>query len=165
MISRLAGKRWGGDGAYDSRDEMPLPKLSRHTLKRRGLRLVGLLAVIAVGGFIIGPSLLEKRTERRVRTMLLQVQEGLQRYHVKEELYPKRMMTGHELIVLLVEGGHLDRSITNPWTGAPYHSEKTEDWLRYRTDNLAETYELGVLSPGTETVRFRLDSTKNQSLE
>ena len=121
--------------------------------------------MIAAGGFIVGPFLLEKRLERRVRAMLLQVQEGLQRYHVKEELYPKRIMTGHELIGLLVEGGHLDRLIGNPWTCAPYHSEKTEDWLRYRTDSLAETYELGVLTPRTETVRFRLDSTKNQSLE
>jgi hypothetical protein len=47
----------------------------------------------------------------------------------------------------------------------PYTSASEDDWLRYRTDSLAETYELTVLFPGTEEVEFRLDSTKNQSLE
>jgi hypothetical protein len=108
---------------------------------------------------------MEKRTERRVRTLLLAVQEGLQRYHVKEELYPKRMMTGRELIQLLGDGGHLESLPANPWNGEPYTSASEDDWLRYRTDSLAETYELTVLFPGTEEVEFRLDSTKNQSLE
>ncbi len=126
---------------------------------------IGLLFILAIGASILLPPLQAKRTERRVRAMLLSVQEALQRYHVKEELYPKRMMNGHDLVKLLVDREHLDAGITNPWTGAPYAASTGEDWLRYRTDGLAETYELTVLSPGTERVEFRLDSTKHQSLE
>lgn len=129
------------------------------------VRLVGLFAVLAAGAALLGPPLLEKRSERRVRAMLLAVQEGLQRYHVREEIYPRRMMAGGELVKLLVADGHLDAALANPWTGEPYAKSEREDWLRYRTDGLAETYELSVLVPGTEEVRFRLDSTKNQSLE
>lgn len=126
---------------------------------------IGFLFIVAIGAAILLPPLEAKRTERRVRAMLLSVQEALQRYHVKEELYPKRMMNGHELVKLLVDGEHLDAGIANPWTGAPYAASPGEDWLRYRTDGLAETYELTVMSPGTERVEFRLDSTKHQSLE
>lgn len=129
------------------------------------VRGLGFFAVVAVGALILVPPLLEKRSERRVRAMLLEVQEGLQRYHVAEELYPKQRMKGSELVALLVEGGHLDAALANPWTKDPYHSSTGDDWLRYRTDSLAETYELTVLSPGTEEVKFRLDSTKHQSLE
>jgi hypothetical protein len=128
-------------------------------------RLLGLLLVLAIGAAILLPPLQAKRTERRVRAMLLAVQEALQRYHVQEELYPKRMMNGHELVKLLVEGKHLNAGLSNPWTGKSYSVSPDEDWLRYRTDGLAETYELTVLSPGTERVEFRLDSTKHQSLE
>jgi hypothetical protein len=135
------------------------------TLSRWILRLAGLLIVLAIGAALLVPPLLEKRTERRVRTLLLAVQEGLQRYHVQEELYPKRMMTGRELIQLLGDGGHLESPPSNPWSGLPYADAAEDDWLRYRTDSLAETYELTVLFPGTEEVEFRLDSTKNQSLE
>ena len=126
---------------------------------------IGLLSIFAIGASILLPPLQAKRTERKVRSMLLTVQEALQRYHVKEELYPKRVMNGHELVKLLVEGKHLDAGLANPWTGAPYAGSSGEDWLRYRTDGLAETYELRVLVPGSERVRFRLDSTKHQSLE
>jgi hypothetical protein len=129
------------------------------------LKTTGLLAVIAIGASILLPPLQAKRTERRVQAMLLSVQEALQRYHVKEELYPKQMMNGHELVKLLVEGKHLDAGLANPWTGASYAGSSDEDWLRYRTDGLAETYELTVLVPGSERVQFRLDSTKHQSLE
>ena len=128
-------------------------------------RLAGVLFVLAIGAALLVPPLMEKRTERRVRTLLLAVQEGLQRYHVKEELYPKRMMTGRELIQRLSDGGHLESPPANPWSGLPYSSASEDDWLRYRTDSLAETYDLTVLFPGTEEVEFRLDSTKNQSLE
>ncbi len=134
-------------------------------MNRLFVRALGCLLVAGVGAWILLPPLVEKRTERRVRAMLLEVQEGLQRYHVREELYPKRAMDGGELVDLLAEGGHLGEPPANPWTGGPYRSGQGEDWLRYRTDGLAETYELTVLSPGTEEVKFRLDSTKNQSLE
>lgn len=128
-------------------------------------RFAGLTVVIFVAGVLIGLPLSEKRLERRVRVMLLAVQEGLQRYHVKEELYPKKMMTGHELVSLLGEFDFLDKSLMNPWTGIPYSGTMENDWLRYRTNSLAETYELVVYFPGTEEVQFRLDSTEHQSLE
>lgn len=134
-------------------------------LPRRLLRALGLLVVIAAGVGLLLPAIRQKRVERRVRTMLLQVQDGLQRYHVAEEQYPREMMEGRELVGRLVEGGHLDAATVNPWTGGPYHSSEGADWLRYRTDGLAETYELTVFVPGSEEVAFRLDSTKNQSLE
>lgn len=127
--------------------------------------MFGLAVVVAVGVGMFAPPLIEKRSERRVRTALLAVQEGLQRFHVREEIYPRRAMTGHELVELLVSGGHLDGELANPWTGRPYLSSPDDDWLRYRSDSLAETYELTVLVRGGEEVRFRLDSTKNQSLE
>lgn len=136
-----------------------------NSMKSFLVRSLGLAAVIVVGGWILVPSLLEKRTERRVRAMLLTVQEALQRYHVEEELYPKTMMSGRELVALLVEGKHLETGLANPWTGMDYLGTTGEDWLRYRTDGLAETYELTVLERGSDEVRFRLDSTKNQSLE
>ncbi len=138
---------------------------SNSSWKRARDRFLGLLLVFAIGAGILLPAIHQKRTERRVRAMLLAVQEGLQRYHVKEELYPKRMMKGHELVELLKQGGHLDGPIVNPWTGRDYLTWPHQDWLRYRTDGLAETYELIGLSPGTEEVAFRLDSTKHQSLE
>lgn len=128
-------------------------------------RSAGLLLVLAIGASLVLPALYEKRTERRVRAMLLAVQEGLQRYHVKEELYPKKMMSGHELVSHLAASGFLESSLTNPWTGARYLDSAETDWLRYRTNGLAETYELVVYFPGSEEVQFRLDSTENQSLE
>ena len=137
----------------------------KQPLRSRLVRSAGLGLVVAIGAVLLVPPLLEKRTERRVRAMLLSVQEALQRYHVDEELYPKRMMSGQELVKLLVEGGHFEDPPLNPWSGLPYAGTAEEDWLRYRTDGLAETYELTVLVPGTEEVAYRLDSTKNQSLE
>jgi len=145
--------------------DMPERKASASLRGSLWVKSLGLLLILAIGGTILLPPLQAKRTERRVRAMLLTVQGALQRYHVKEELYPKRMMNGHELVKLLVDGGHLDAGLANPWTGRPYLSDAGEDWLRYRTDGLAETYELTVLSPGSERVEFRLDSTKHQSLE
>ncbi len=97
--------------------------------------------------------------------MLLEMQEALQKYHVEEELYPKRMMPGGELAQLLTDNGFLEEEVRNPWTGELYSESKGEDWLRYRTDGLAETYELIVSFPNSEQEQFRLDSTENQSLE
>ena len=135
------------------------------TIRSTFIRLVGLLLVVAAALILVGLPLAEKRTERRVRAMLLTVQEGLQRYHVAEELYPKKHMSGAELVQLLAEGGFVEKSLLNPWTGLPYSGNAGEDRLRYRTNSLAETYELSVFLPGTEEAEFRLDSTDNQSLE
>jgi hypothetical protein len=134
-------------------------------LKSIFIRLTGLLVVIAAAVVLIGLPLAEKRTERRVRAMLLAVQEGLQRYHVAEELYPKKRMSGAELVQQLSEGGFVEKTILNPWTGLPYAGNVGEDRLHYRTNSLAETYELVVTFTGTEEAEFRLDSTENQSLE
>ena len=129
------------------------------------IRVFGLLLVGGVGVVLFLPPLLAKREEYRVRGMLLTVQEGLQEFHVKEELYPRKMMKGAELVQFLVEKEFLDASLRNPWTGEPYLETVAEDWLQYRTGPLAETYELIVCFAGTEEVQFRLDSTENQSLE
>lgn len=129
------------------------------------IRLLGLVVLLGIAAVLIGVPLAEKREEKRVRTMLLAVQEALQRFHVDEELYPKRMMNGSELVRFLEEKGFVEDSIVNPWTQAPFQPDDPNDWLRYRTDPLAETYELIVFRPGTGEVAFRLDSTENQSLE
>lgn len=128
-------------------------------------RLLGLLLVATVGAFIFVPPLLAKREEYRVRALLLTLQEGLQNFHVKEEIYPRKMMKGSELAGFLIEQNFLDPDVLNPWTGEIYVDTEEEDWLRYRTGDLAETYELIVVFSGTEEVQFRLDSTENQSLE
>jgi hypothetical protein len=132
------------------------------------VRLAGFLLVAGVGLFLIGNEVIEKRTERKVRAMLLTVQEALQRYHVDEELYPSRMMSGTELVKFLSEHSFLDPAIQNPWTGVPYGESEGDvqsDFLRYRTDGLAETYELIVTFPDSDEVQFQLDSTEHQSLE
>lgn len=132
--------------------------------KRLLVRLAGFVIVAATGVGLLAVPLAGKRLERRIRTLLLEVQEGLQRYHVDEEVYPKRAMSGSELIALLVSGKHLPSAPVNPWTRLGYGKEG-EDRLRYRTDGAAETYELTVLDADGETILFRLDSTRNQSLE
>lgn len=134
-------------------------------------RFVGFLAVAGIGLFLIGREVVEKRTERRVRSMLLTVQEALQRYHVDEENYPPKAMTGRELVTMLHERSFLETMILNPWTGQPYaggafrEDATREDHLQYRTDSLAETYELIVTDPESGIVQFQLDSTEHQSLE
>ncbi len=129
------------------------------------VRLTGVILLAAVGSLLVGRPLAMKRQEGRIRTTLLAVQEALQRYHVSEEIYPKKMMTGHELVRFLAESEFIKRELPNPWTGDPYFSESSHDWLRYRTNSTAETYELVVTYPDSEEVQFRLDSTDHQSLE
>lgn len=129
------------------------------------IRVLGLAVIAAVGAVLIGLPLLEKREERRVREMLLTVQEGLQNYHVAEELYPRDFMTGAQLVHFLTKEGFLEDPVRNPWTQEEFGSDGERDGLRYRTDSIAETYELVVYIPGTEIEQFRLDSTENQSLE
>ena len=129
------------------------------------IRILGLCAIVVAGGFLFWPSLQAKQEEYRVRAVLLTVQESLQNYHVKEEIYPRNMMSGLELVQFLIEHNFLDPEVRNPWTGELYSVETDTDWLQYRTGALAETYELTVFYPNSEVVQFRLDSTENQSLE
>ena len=129
------------------------------------IRLAGLSLDLAVGVILIGFPLSEKREERRIREMMLIVQEALQNYHVKEEIYPRDLMTGTQLVHFLSKEGFLEEPVQNPWTQQAYGEANETDGLRYRTDTIAETYELIVFRPGTDTEQFRLDSTENQSLE
>jgi hypothetical protein len=128
---------------------------------------ITLVLAITVLAFLL-PSFAEKRLDRRVRSTLLEVQEALQNYHVDEELYPiKTPMTGAELIIVLQESGHLDSPPRNPWTGAPYSPDEapTNDRIRYRTDENAETYTLEALRPDSDESHHVLDSTEHPSLE
>lgn len=136
-------------------------------MKRWTIRIVGIAMVLTLGGILLREPVKQKQLNRRVKTLLLEVQEGLQKYHVDEEVYPGKVMKGRELIPFLTEGGFLDRKVENPWTQEVYiHSAESDDWLRYRTDELAETYELRALIPESGgTVHFRLDSVENHSLE
>lgn len=137
-------------------------------MKRRRsphIRILGLAGLSLAAGVLVGIPLAEKREERRVRAMLLTVQEGLQNFHVKEEIYPRELMTGAQLVHFLTKEGFLKEPIVNPWTRKPFGNDGEPDGLRYRTDMIAETYELVVYRPGTEIEEFRLDSTENQSLE
>ncbi|MBP9224417.1 MAG: hypothetical protein KBF76_11150 [Verrucomicrobiales bacterium] len=135
------------------------------------VRFAGFFVIAGIGLVLIGREVVAKRTERSVRVMLLTVQEALQRYHVDEEQYPPRAMTGTELVTMLHERSFLEAMILNPWTGRPYdggaarEGAAREDHLQYRTDGLAETYELIVTDPESGTVQFQLDSTEHQSLE
>lgn len=129
-----------------------------------GGRLIGLLLLVTATAGMVTPAWRAERLDRRERAMLLQVQEALQRYHVAEELYPKRPMQGLELVVLLQERDFLPKDLANPWSGLIYE-KGGEDRLRYRTDPAAESYELIVLDQDGAKEKRRLDSTTHQSLE
>lgn len=129
------------------------------------IRAVGLLCVAAVAVGILFNPVAEARRERRIEQVLLSVQEALQRYHVQEEIYPRRAMAGGELIEFLQENGHLEDQLMNPWVGGVYDGGNEIDRMAYETDGLAESYELTVRSLHSDEVKFRLDSTENQSLE
>ena len=138
-------------------------------MKTRSLLIrCGLLTIlIAATVFALLPFFREIRHEHQVKTALLEVQRALQDYHVAEELYPKDYpLSGAQLIQLLIETGHLESPPRNPWTGQPYRLDGIEeDHLTYRSDQLAETYELHALDPATGAPWITLDSTEHQSLE
>jgi len=144
---------------------MPPPELPRSRAASFVARALGLLALLAGAGLLFGLPLAEKREEIRIRSALLALQEGLQHFHVREEIYPRTPMSGAELASFLAGRGFLDPPVANPWTGEPYAESEGPDWLRYRTDQMAETYELVVTHRDSDEVRFRLDSTAHQSLE
>ncbi len=130
------------------------------------IRVVGLSFLCLLGALLLWQPVQRKQLDGRVKVFLLEVQTALQGYHVKEELYPEKPMTGRQLIILLVREKFLPGDLENPWAQKPYSVTRQEDdWLKYRTDELAETYELIALLPGTEEVHFRLDSLENHSLE
>ena len=58
------------------------------------IRAAGIVILAGIAVVLLAPPISEKRESRRVKAMLLQVQTALQNYHVDEEIYPRRMMTG-----------------------------------------------------------------------
>lgn len=129
------------------------------------IRMVGLLGVAGIAVAILFDPIAEARRARRITEVLLTVQEALQRYHVQEEIYPKRAMKGGELVEFLRENSHLEQVLMNPWVGGVYDGKNEVDRMRYETDDLAESYELTVRFLHSKKIKFRLDSTENQSLE
>ncbi len=131
------------------------------------IRLILIMALVAILAGVLLPSIAEKRLDQNVRGTLLTVQEALQKYHVDEELYPKQTpMSGAQLIVLLTESGHLESVPRNPWTRAVYSPEPSlHDRIRYRTDELAETYSLEALRLDSDEIHHVIDSTEHPSLE
>lgn len=130
-------------------------------------RLIVTLTLVAGLAACLLPAIAEKRLDRQVRSTLLILQEGLQKYHVAEEHYPIRFpMNGSELSQLLIETGHLETAPRNPWTGQPHGSDDSErDRIRYRTDELAETYTLEALQRDSDAIHHVIDSTEHPSLE
>jgi len=130
-------------------------------------RLILIIAFVALLVGVLLPSIAEKRLDQQVRGTLLILQEALQKYHVDEELYPKQTpMTGAELILVLSDSGHLETTPRNPWTGLVYSPEPgPRDRIRYRTDDLAETYSLEALRLDSDEVHHVIDSTEHPSLE
>ena len=130
-------------------------------------RLLLIISFVILLGGVLRPSIVEKRLDQQVRGTLLTLQEALQKYHVDEELYPKQTpMTGAELIVLLKTSGYLETTPRNPWSGDVYSPEPDpHDRIRYRTDELAETYSLEALRIDSDTIHHVIDSTEHPSLE
>lgn len=136
--------------------------------KRSFLTRSLLLILLAAGLLVISlPARNQIRLEYQARQTLLTLQQALQKFHVEDEAYPKQSpMSGSELIQFLIETGHLESPPPNPATLQPYSLETGEpDQIIYTTDELAETYSLKMLQPGSDTPLLIIDSTEHQSLE
>ena len=124
----------------------------------------GALAVIAT---TLAGAARQYRFEKQSRATLLTLQRAVQDYHVALEHYPKKTpQSGVELVELLIKSGHLQTPPRNPWSGQPYAAGQP-DGIRYRTDEVAETYALEALGPDLtpEQPLWQLDSTEHRSLE
>ena len=131
---------------------------------RRLAIVVPMLAILAFG--CVWLPLRELQREARVKLILLQLQESLQHYHVKEERYvPIRHLTGSELTAILAEAGFLEAIPANPYTGRRFSSEDGSDKIFYETDELSETYSLKALKFDSDEVWLEIDSLRHQSLE
>lgn len=124
------------------------------------LLAAGLLAIFL-------PARNQVRLDFQAKQTLLALQQALQKFHVEDEAYPKQSpMSGAKLIQFLMETGHLELPPLNPATLQPYSLETGEpDRIVYTTDELAETYSLKMLQPGSDTPLLVIDSTEHQSLE
>jgi hypothetical protein len=145
---------------------MPLPPRHPRWLTLWFPLALGASAMIISAASVAGP-IRDYRFQQRSRSTLLEIQRAVQDYHVALEFYPKKTpMTGAELVGLLTETGHLKAPPLNPWTGTAYAAGQP-DGIRYRTDELAETYALEALGRDLAPERplWQLDSTEHQSLE
>lgn len=132
------------------------------------LRRASWLLLLALGSaaILIQPYR-QARLESRGRACLLAIQEGLQRYVVREEIYPRTSpQRGAALVEVLLKTKDMAAAPVNPVTGEPYAVSDAADWVEYRTDELAETYALRLVDPSQpDRPLLELDSTAHQSLE
>ncbi|MEM7700216.1 MAG: hypothetical protein AAF236_17625 [Verrucomicrobiota bacterium] len=129
------------------------------------IRFLGISFIIFAGWWILAQPIAEARLQREVKATLFAVQQGLQNYHVAEELYPVQAMSGYDLVRQLQQREFLSTPLRNPWTGEEWTDREQPDWLLYETDQFAETYRLVAFWPDTEKVQYELDSVENPSLE
>ncbi len=142
--------------------------LSRLSIGSILLRAFLLLAIAGGAAWLLFAPFRAIRREAQVKNTLLTIQQALQAYHVKEELYPlPYKMKGAQLVDLLLESGHLKAPPLNPYSGAPYgHAgNETADRIYYETDSQQETYSLKALNFENDETFLLIDSTEHHSLE
>ena len=132
-----------------------------------GKRILILICIFGGLSWPVVQSVKQQRHEAAVRSMLLNVQEALQDYHVDQEKYiPRDTLSGAELIGVLLDFGFLAEPPMNPWTGTPWALDGEEpDFLRYESSGTFETYALKALDVKTEAVLMEIDSVEHLSLE
>ena len=129
------------------------------TWLRRIAWLVGMALLL---GWPLVRGMESVRLEARVRTMLLEVQQALQDFHVDQERYiPREELEGTQLLGVLSDFGFLEALPINPWSGEAWKLDGEEpDFLRYATDPNFETYALRALDPRTGEVFLEIDRTQ-----
>lgn len=130
-------------------------------------RLFWLALAVAGLGWLIRSGVVQVVEERENREFLLGVQQALQDFHVDQERYvPRQRLSGHQLLGVLADLGHLDELPANPWTGDTWKLDGEEpDRLVYETDPAFETYSLIIMDSTGKEVVMELDSESNPSLE
>ncbi len=137
--------------------------MKRKKKAKNWLLLIGMIATL--GAWMIHLSQ-DRLLDQRVRSLILTIQQGVQRYHVAEEAYPPKSMSGIDLIKLLQERGELSDALANPWaSGARFSESPTPNGIAYETDIFAESFAIIATDPETGDVLYRLDSSENPSLE
>ena len=93
--------------------------------------------------------------QHQIRQTLRQVHIGLQNYHVEYEVYvPGPELKMSELIFHLHETGFMDEIPVNPYTGKVFIENDPDDSMRYRTDEILETFKLEAVENGTVVERM-----------
>ena len=118
----------------DKKKKMPIKQL-----------LYSLIIIGLFTGFIMY-QLAEVRHQHQIRQTFRQVHQSLQNYHVEYEVYvPGPELKMSELIFRLRETGHMDEIPVNPYSGKAFIKDDPQDHMRYRTDELLETFKLEAL--------------------